>query len=184
MGGMELEPAGLVESDSCITEPNRGRGRMDRSGKNRQGWLRGPLESLQLPLPPFSPKRRFSRPRLEVWNLHRQGFCYTFPVYVVQMGILGTCHRAGGGGRGFCAILRGASCFSVGWAGGRLTWASPGAGAARGGGREAGFHRRTPHPLYPPELAGSKESEGVGLALPGEPLLPGLSTLAAVPGLL
>lgn len=69
-------------------------------------------------LPPPPPKTRFSRPRLEAWNLHRQGFCCTFPVYVVQMGILGTCHRGGGGGRGFCSILRGASCFSAGWAGG------------------------------------------------------------------
>ena len=79
------------------------------SGKRRQGWSRGDLASVLLPLPPHTslPKTRFSRPRLEAWNLHRQGFCCTFPVYVVQMGTLGTCHRAGGGGRGFCAIFRG-----------------------------------------------------------------------------
>lgn len=52
----------------------------------------------------FSPPRLYSPPKDEIlppstgpWNLHCQGFCCTFPVYVVQMGILGTCHRAGGG---------------------------------------------------------------------------------------
>lgn len=53
-------------------------------GKKKTGMGKGgPLESLLLPLTPQPPKMRFSRPQLEAWNLHRQGFCCTFPVYVV-----------------------------------------------------------------------------------------------------
>lgn len=106
------------------------------------------------PLPPsrlYSPlKDKIPPPSTGAWNLHCQGFCCTFPVYVVQMGILGTCHRTRGGGRGFCAILRrlGLQC----WVGrGRLTWASPGVPGEGG----SGFHQRTRHPRDPPKLAGT-----------------------------
>lgn len=48
---------------------------------------------------PLAARRRFSRPRWKLGICTAKAFCCTFPVYVVQMGILETCHRAGGGGK-------------------------------------------------------------------------------------
>lgn len=139
-----------------------------------------PHPHLQRPLHPVTrlPKTRFSRPRLEAWNLHRQGFCCTFPVYVVQMGILGTCHRAGAGGRGFCAILRGASCFSAGWAGGGWPGLPPERLGKLNSSKECGI------PGILLNWPGTTESEGEGLSLPKEFFPPRFSPPAAVPGVL
>lgn len=102
-------------------------------GEKRQGWLRGspgkfaasPPPQDQI-LPPSTGRVEFAPP----------GLLLQFPVYVVYMGILGTCLPAGGGGKGFCAISRDASDFKVL---GGLGAAGLGFPRSLSGG--AGFHR-------------------------------------------
>lgn len=98
--------------------------------------------------------------------MHCQGFCCTFPVYVVQMGILGTCHRAGGGRERLlrnleaprASVLGGLGAVGLGFPRSARSW---------GGGLDSTEKRGIPGILPTGRIQRSTKEEA--LCLPGSP---------------